>query len=182
MTAVAGPSSRIFQQHGSRHNHRALTLSGFTGDLSAAAQIIEDTFLNDGWAVYSDVLDVLSMLREQRYRLGIISNWPATLESTLQRSGLRDYFSVVVGSGNVGYAKPHPQIFRIAADQIGVSPREALYVGDSIEYDVAGARAAGMDVVLLDRDGRWESQSPRIQSLSQLPQLLNYNTDSNREN
>ena len=34
---------------------------------------------------------------------------------------------------------------------MGVSPREALYVGDSVEHDVAGARAAGMDVVLLDR-------------------------------
>jgi 2-haloalkanoic acid dehalogenase type II len=163
------------------HNRRALTRSGFTGDISAAAEIIENTFLNDGWTVFSDVTDTLSSLRDQRYKLGIISNWPSTLEKTLERSGLRSYFSVVVGSGNVGYAKPHPQIFRIAADQMGVRPGEALYVGDSVEYDVAGARAAGMNVVLLDREGRCLTQSPRIQSLSQLTQLLQYNTGSSME-
>jgi HAD superfamily hydrolase (TIGR01509 family) len=154
------------------HNHRALSLAGFTGDVSAAAEIIEATFLTEGWAVYPDAFDILNALRDQRYKLGIVSNWPATLDNALRRSGLRDYFPVVVGSGNVGYAKPHPQIFKIAADRLGVKTDEALYIGDSIEYDVAGALAAGMDVVLLDRDDRWKSHQPRILSLAQLPPLL----------
>jgi putative hydrolase of the HAD superfamily len=158
------------------HNLRALRLAGFTGDAGAAAQIIEENFLTEGWAVYPDVFDVLNNLQDQRYKLGIISNWPATLETTLQRSGLRDYFSVVVGSGNVGYAKPHPQIFKMAAYRMGVDLRDALYVGDSLEHDVAGARVVGMDVVLLDRADLWKSHQPRILSLAQLPQLLDYNS------
>jgi HAD superfamily hydrolase (TIGR01549 family) len=163
------------------HNLRALRLLGFDGDAGAAAQIIEETFLTDGLAVYPDVFDILSALREQRYKLGIISNWPATLEATLHRSGLRDYFSVVVGSGNVGYSKPHPQIFKIAAERMEIDPSDALYIGDSMEHDVAGARGAGMDVVLLDRDDLWKSHEPRILSLSQLPQLLEYNSAVKRE-
>ena len=163
------------------HHLRALHLLGFDGDAGAAAQIIEETFLTDGLAVYPDVFAALNTLREQRYELGIISNWPATLEQTLQRSGLRDYFSVVVGSGNVGYAKPHPQIFKIAAERMAIDPRDALYIGDSLEHDVAGARAAGMDVVLLDRDDLSPSHRPRILSLAQLPQLLEYNSAVKRE-
>ena len=163
------------------HNRRALSLLGFTGDAAAAAQIIEETFLTEGLAVYPDVVDILNTLRE-RYTLGIISNWPATLETTLGRSGLRDYFSVVVGSGNVGYAKPHPEIFKIAANRMQIDVRDALYIGDSIEHDVAGARAAGMDVVLLDRDDLWKMHEPRILSLAQLPQLLEYNNAVKREN
>jgi HAD superfamily hydrolase (TIGR01549 family) len=163
------------------HNLRALHLLGFTGDADAAAQIIEETFLTEGLSVYPDVFDILITLQEQRYKLGIISNWPATLETTLQRSGLRDYFSVVVGSGNVGYSKPHPQIFKIAVDRMEVDPRDALYIGDSLEHDVAGARGADMDVVLLDRDDLWKSHEPRILSLAQLPQLLEYNSAVKRE-
>ena len=163
------------------HNLRALIRLGFPGDVPAAAQIIEETFLTDGLAVYPDVFEILSTLRDQRYKLGIISNWPATLETTLQRSGLRDYFSVVVGSGTVGYSKPHPQIFKIAAERMKIDPRDALYIGDSMEHDVAGARGVGMDVVLLDRGDFWKAHEPRIVSLAQLPQLLEYNSAVNRE-
>ena len=163
------------------HNLRALIRLGFPGDVPAAAQIIEETFLTDGLAVYPDVFEILSTLRDQRYKLGIISNWPATLETTLQRSGLRDYFSVVVGSGTVGYSKPHPQIFKIAAERMAIDPGDALYIGDSLEHDVAGARAAGMDVVLLDRDDLSPSHRPRILSLAQLPRLLEYNSAVKRE-
>lgn len=163
------------------HNLRALNLLGFTGDASAAAQVIEKTFLTEGLVVYPDVMDILNTLREQRYKLGIISNWPATLETTLQSSGLRDYFSVVVGSGNVGYSKPHPQIFKIAADRMGIDLSDALYIGDSMEHDVAGAGGAGMDVVLLDRGDIWKGHEPRILSLGQLTQLLEYNSAVKRE-
>lgn len=77
------------------------------------------------------------------------------------------HFGVVVASGTVGHAKPHPQIFRIASERLGVDVEAALYVGDSVEYDVAGAGAAGMDVVLVDREDEHEAE-PRIRTLSQL--------------
>ena len=153
------------------HNCLALSRIGFAGDIPAAARIIEETFLTSGWQVYPDAEVVLASLLDDGYKLGIVSNWPATLETTLRRADLHRYFPVIVGSGNVGYAKPHPQIFRIAAERIGINPVEALYVGDSVEHDVGGARAAGMDVILLDRSGV-ESHQPKIRTLLELSEFL----------
>jgi HAD superfamily hydrolase (TIGR01509 family) len=154
------------------HNRRALTLTGFAGDIAVAAQIMEDVFLSEGLEVYPEVVGVVTALASRGYKMGIVSNWPATLELTLQQFGLGIFFPVIVASGTVGYAKPHPQIFRIAADRMGVDPQDALYVGDSVEHDVMGARAVGMNAVLLDRAGRHESYQPKVQSLVQLLEFI----------
>jgi putative hydrolase of the HAD superfamily len=55
----------------------------------------------------------------------------------------------VLDSALVGVEKPDPAIFRAALDALGVAPGEALYVGDLYDVDVVGARAAGMEAVLL---------------------------------
>ena len=55
-------------------------------------------------------------------------------------------------SSETGYAKPSPEIFEAALARHVLRPAEALHVGDSEHHDVAGARAAGMAVVLIDRD------------------------------
>jgi putative hydrolase of the HAD superfamily len=150
------------------HNRRALKLAGFTGDLSTAAKIMEDVFLTDGLELFPDVMKVLVELSGRGLKLAVVSNWPATLEATLRGLGLQEYFPVIVASGTVGYAKPHPAIFRIAIDRLGVEPRQALYIGDSMEHDVAGAGAAGMDVLLLDREGHHKGHHTRLDSLLQL--------------
>jgi putative hydrolase of the HAD superfamily len=56
---------------------------------------------------------------------------------------------VVIDSSLVGVEKPDPAIFLAALDSLGVGPEEALYVGDLYEVDVVGARAAGIEAVLL---------------------------------
>lgn len=171
-TAGGRPEMEDLPETWVNHNRRALAIAGFTGDIDTAAQIMEDTFLTDGWELYADVPDTLAALNAAGHRLAVVSNWPATLDATLARIGIRQHFAVVVASAVVGYAKPHPQIFRIAAEHLGVAPHGLLYVGDSLEQDVVGAAAAGMDVVLLDRDDWHKSHKPRIRTLSHLHQLL----------
>jgi putative hydrolase of the HAD superfamily len=151
-----------------QHYTRALAAARFPGDCAHAARLLEESFLIDGWEVYSDVVSTLDALRARGITLGIVSNWPPTLEATLERAGLRQYFSLVVASGVVGYAKPHPRIFEIAANGLAADPRRLLYVGDDYEYDVLGATQAGMRVVLLDRRNRYPSYSPRIMDLTTL--------------
>jgi len=155
-----------------RHYERALKPAGFPGDCAMAAQLIEETFLDDGWEVFPDVIELLQRLRTQGWILGIISNWPATLETTLERAGLRQYFSVIVGSGMVGYAKPHPEIFQMTARQLGLEPPRILYVGDSLEHDFVGASKAGFQTLLLDRLGKHAGEAPRIRSLDALEDML----------
>jgi FMN phosphatase YigB (HAD superfamily) len=96
------PEVEDFPQTWMGHNRRALMRIGFRGDIDAAAQIMEDVFLTDGLEPYPDVVEVLTRLSREGRKLAVVSNWPATLESTLGRLGLREYFSVVVASGTVG--------------------------------------------------------------------------------
>jgi len=154
------------------HNKRALELARFKGDVASAARLMEASFLADGWELFSDTHAALAGIRSLGLPMGIVSNWPPTLESTLRRLKIRDYFGPVIASGVVGYTKPHPQIFRIALDELGVTAPRALYVGDSVPHDVQGAAAAGVDAVLIDRDGLFPSIPRRIRSLVELPDLL----------
>jgi len=96
--------------------------------------------------------EALDLLRACGLRLGVVSNGDGRVEEALIAAGLRDRFEVVLDSAVVGVEKPDPAIFRAALGALGVAPAEALYVGDLYEVDVVGARAAGMEAVLLVPD------------------------------
>jgi putative hydrolase of the HAD superfamily len=102
---------------------------------------------------YSEVVEVLETLKEQGYRLGIVSNWSWNLRERVAQVGLAPYFEIVWSSAYAGCNKPHPCIFEQALAMMQVSPKRAFYAGDSYRHDVVGARNAGLDVALLDRDG-----------------------------
>ena len=93
--------------------------------------------------------EALDRLRSGGLRLAVVSNSDGRVEEALAAADLRDYFDVVLDSALVGVEKPDPAIFRAALDALGVAPSQALYVGDLYDVDVVGARAAGMDAVLL---------------------------------
>ena len=88
-----------------------------------------------------------------RYKLALISNFdhPPHVHRLLDELALRPFFDAVVVSGDVGVKKPDPAIFTPALEQTGLTTDEALFVGDSPEDDVAGARAAGLRPVLIRR-------------------------------
>jgi putative hydrolase of the HAD superfamily len=102
---------------------------------------------------YPEVVDVLAALQGRGYRLGIISNWSWNLQKRVGQATLDGYFELVWASAYAGCHKPHPGIFRQALARMDVAPGRALYVGDSYWHDVLGARSAGVDAALLDRDG-----------------------------
>ena len=90
-------------------------------------------------------------LREisQRYKLGLLSNYPDTqaLRASVARLGLAEYFDAVVVSGDVGRVKPHVLPFQRMLERLGVEPDEALYVGDNWLGDIQGAKRVGMQAV-----------------------------------
>lgn len=96
----------------------------------------------------------LARLRELGIPLAVVSNSDGRVEEALRVAGIRDAFDVVIDSAVVGVEKPAPAIFGHALAALGVAAHEAIYVGDIYEIDVVGARAAGLDVVLVDPDGR----------------------------
>ena len=88
-----------------------------------------------------------------RYKLALISNFDHSPHAhrLLDELALRPFFDAVVVSGDVGVTKPNPAIFAPALEQTRLVANEALFVGDSPEDDVAGARAAGLRPVLIRR-------------------------------
>ena len=79
----------------------------------------------------------------------------------------------MVISGKEGIEKPDPAIFRLALERSGIDPGEAVYVGDHPRIDVEGARAVGMDAVLIDRRERYPGfEGKRIETLEHLLPIL----------
>ncbi|MDQ6891605.1 MAG: HAD family hydrolase [Acidobacteriota bacterium] len=87
------------------------------------------------------------------YRLGIVSNFYGNLLAACEEAGIRAHFSAAIDSVDVGCVKPDPRIFRAALDALRAGPEEAVFVGDSPERDMAGARSLGMAHVLVREDG-----------------------------
>ena len=104
------------------------------------------------WRVYPEVPDVLQALRARGLRLAVVSNFDTRLPPLLDALGLAAFFDAVVCSGEAGAAKPDGAIFARALAALGVEASEALHVGDSREADYEGARAAGIEALLVDRD------------------------------
>jgi putative hydrolase of the HAD superfamily len=79
------------------------------------------------------------------FPLGVVSNgFPDVQYTKLATLGIRDLFGCVVLSGELKIAKPDPRIFLHATDLLDTAPEDCLYVGDSYESDVVGAKRAGM--------------------------------------
>ena len=131
--------------------------------------------------VFPEVVATLQTLRAQGMGLGVLSNWDFRLPQVLDETGLSQYFSFVLTSAATGHEKPARQIFDIGFDLAlgevpSLSGERCYYVGDHLDKDVLGARAAGLTPIWLVRDGSEPRNDydgvTRIAKLDELPQLL----------
>jgi putative hydrolase of the HAD superfamily len=102
---------------------------------------------------FPEVPAVLCAARAGGVRLVVVSNWDVSLHDVLAETGLAPLLDGVVTSAELGSAKPARAIFARGLELAGVEAAEAIHVGDSVEHDVAGARAAGIEPLLVVRDG-----------------------------
>ncbi|MCU1452618.1 MAG: hypothetical protein JWN46_764 [Acidimicrobiales bacterium] len=110
----------------------------------------------------------------------IVSNADGTVAELLAEAGVCQVgdgpgvpVAHIVDSTVVGVAKPDPRIFEIALDLVGIAPERAIHVGDAYQYDVRGARAAGVHPVLVDPLGiRTDVDCDRVASLHEVVALL----------
>jgi REG-2-like HAD superfamily hydrolase len=125
------------------------------------------------YALFDDVVPVLSELRDAGLKLGVVSNFEEWLERLLDQLGVSGFFGVRVISGVEGMEKPDLRIFELAMERADVTPERSAYVGDNPEFDVDPAAAAGMFPFLLDRRDRFpDASAARITGLDQLPAVL----------
>ena len=146
---------------------------GIKGD-RGLSQAVYDAYLNpENWSLYPDAPACLKGLKRRGFRLGVISNWDASLENLLRTMGYLPYFDEVVVSAAVGCRKPGSAIFEIALERMGVSASQAVHVGDLPEADGQGATSAGIRPVIIDRKNRFDDcPYERVGLLTDLVSLL----------
>ena len=107
-------------------------------------------------------LETLAQLKDRGFTLGVVSNADGRVASFLELVGINKYLDFVVDSGAVGVEKPNPRIFQLALDQARSTPEQAVHVGDVYEVDVVGARAAGIEPIMLVSNGGPEPKDVRV--------------------
>jgi putative hydrolase of the HAD superfamily len=130
----------------------AAELRALLGDVPEAEL---DRFLDaehEAWrparALVGSAHALLDTLRDRRLRLAVVANtWPEParlVRRELEELGVAERVDRIVLSGEVGIRKPDPAIFERALAALGIDPLEALFVGDRLRDDIAGAAAVGM--------------------------------------
>lgn len=107
--------------------------------------------------------------------VGLVTNGPQRRQGVkLDALGIREYFETTVYAYDLPRRKPHATPFERALDDLGVAPSEALYVGNSLDYDVAGAQNAGIAVAWLDDEDGPGAYEPEyvLDSLADLAVIL----------
>src|SRR5512137_836 len=95
--------------------------------------------------------EVVRELHRRGYIVGIISNLitPQEVPDWMEEDGFTPYFKSVVLSSVFGIRKPHPAIYHEASRRAGVEPGRCAYVGDNLNRDVTGTRAAGFGMIVI---------------------------------
>ena len=130
--------------------------------------------------LYPDALPCLNALAAEGWRVVVGGNQPAAFQRLVEQLALP--VDLVTSSGELGADKPDPEFYRRVAARVGVAPGQCVHVGDRVDNDVVGARAAGMVAVHLRR-GPWgvlHAGDPaldapgvhRLEGLDGLPELL----------
>jgi len=133
------------------------------------------------WQPEADALPALQSLREQGYRMGLISNAgdDQDVQTLIDKAGIRCYFDVILTSAAQGIRKPNPRIFQQALQHWGALPERAAMIGDTLGADILGAKNAGIYSVWITRRAspnqlHQETIIPdgKVDALSELPSLF----------
>ncbi len=132
---------------------------------------------------------VLEELKKRKMKLGVISNIVSRtlVPFRLRTCGIDRFFDVVLTSAHLRIRKPNPAIFLKAAELLRVEPKQAIYIGDTLSRDVAGARKAGYGKAiqirsfftsLSDTSNERETPDLVVQTLTDLLKLVPMNGDT----
>jgi putative hydrolase of the HAD superfamily len=122
------------------------------------------------------VVDTLGELRRRGIRTGLITVCSEDVEDVWEEMPLAGLFDAEVLSSSCGLRKPDARIYRLALDELGVEPAEALFVGDGANDELAGAERVGMRAVLIHRPGE-EPPFPEVRDwpgpkVTAIPEVL----------
>lgn len=181
LTAARAENTEAADFRFSPMEQRLVRIFGLQGSSGSLREDLCRRFLEPIFArgqIYEDTIPVLATLRDRGYATAIVSNapWgsaPGLWRAKLEEMGLGPVVNDVVLCGDVGWRKPAPQIFRHAAARLNVRCEDCVFVGDDLQWDVAGSAAVGMRPVLIDRgNARTDYAGARILTLQELLPML----------
>jgi putative hydrolase of the HAD superfamily len=97
--------------------------------------------------LYAHVHETLKALKNAGFKLGLLSDFPPEIK--LDYLGIKDYWDVVLCSEETNHLKPDPAPFLKLSEHFSVPPERIMYVGNSVSYDIIGAKGVGMKTALV---------------------------------
>lgn len=171
LASNATAAARVMEEGTTTDRERAgrylKALFELSGVPASQSDVVRDTLLRIHqekhlWAGAPEAtIPALDRLKQAGIRIAVVSNSDGRADEGLRAAGMLDRFEFVIDSQLVGFEKPDPRIFEAALRRMALSASESLYIGDLYEVDVVGARAAGIDVILLDPNAVHEGRGVR---------------------
>ncbi len=159
-------------------------VTGDALDCSMASLGIADAALRDRlMALYlrldafPDVAPALKRLQAAGMKLAILSNGtPRMLAAACESSGLADVFDAVLSVESVGIFKPHPSVYRLPVERLGLAPQRMCFLSSN-GWDAHAAKACGYRVLWCNRTGQASERIPEapdgeIRTLAELPERV----------
>ena len=150
----------------------AMATLGISGDLRPR---LMDLYMR--LDAYGEVKDVLGGLKAADIKTAILSNGaPSMLEAAVKNAGIDDLLDDVLSVDSIGVYKPHPRVYQLAVDGLGVAAGRICFMSSNA-WDVAGAANFGFRVVWVNRFGQQRERLPgayehEISTLAELPAVL----------
>jgi putative hydrolase of the HAD superfamily len=173
--------ANLEEPHFNARISNALGLLGFRVDARSGIVTGTTNAFCEGFMEYVRIdehtVEALRKL-QRKYKLGIVSNFaiPECVVKLLETHGLDKFFDVVVVSGAVNKRKPSPEIFQQALEKLSVDTAETVFVGDTVDADIKGAKDMGMKTIFIERRAQKEAEQicpdQTIKNLSELAAAL----------
>ena len=150
------------------YKEQAAVTASFLGVQAGQIQDKIETLIYRGWEphfkkikLYARVKSTLTAFKAAGLKLGLLSDFPP--ETKIKYLGIDSFWDTVLCTEEIGALKPEPFPFIKLAQALGTEPAQILYVGNSLKYDVIGAKRAGMQTALISRSV-WSTGGGRLNS------------------
>lgn len=142
--------------------------------VKSLVKIYEEYLYKAGLSVDKEVIEVIKILKEKGFKLGIVSNTPGgnVEKKILEDTGISSFFDIMLFSSFEGVRKPHPEIFMKVINFFKIRPEELLHIGDTPELDIEGPLKIGAKAILWNPKGKEVKED--IISINNWKELINF--------